>query len=181
MTPIDPSTLTAAAALERIAATGFVESALMADADARRIPLAVLDTNVVLDLWYWNDKDALALRSALQEKRIACACTFGTLVELADVIGRAQFALTVAQQEELLETYADMSLTVAEDYAPSSVRCLDRDDQKFLDLAQAVKADWLFTKDKLVTRAGRKLRAAGTRTLTPKEWAALESQKAGAT
>lgn len=37
----------------------------------RETPLVVLDTNVLFDIWYWNDKDAQALKSAIFENRTA--------------------------------------------------------------------------------------------------------------
>lgn len=65
------------------------------------------------------------------------------------------------------------SLNPASIECPCPARCRDKDDQKFLDLAYAVGAELLFTKDKLVRRAAKKLARFGLRTLSPADWASF--------
>ena len=52
----------------------------------REVPLAVLDSNVVFDVWYWNDKDAQALKTAILEKRLQLVSTPSCLKEFAVVL-----------------------------------------------------------------------------------------------
>ena len=51
----------------------------------RKVPLAVLDSNVVFDVWYWNDKDAQVLKTAILEKRLQLVSTPSCLKEFAVV------------------------------------------------------------------------------------------------
>lgn len=133
--------------------------------------LVVLDTNVVLDLWYWHDAKAQALQAVLNEKRlipvVSCAC----LMELADVVSRAKFALADTAKIALLEEYGALAQIVSDPVrCPHTVR--DPDDQKFLDLAVAVRARWLVTKDKLLLKAARREKG-GLKALEPARFAAL--------
>lgn len=128
--------------------------------------LAVIDTNVILDMLFWKDPHTEKLLAALREKKFFAVRSRETIEELADVITRSQFALSVPEQESLLRDWAQLSVPVRTDTV-SPVKCLDPDDQKFLDLSVSSHADVLITKDKLVIRAGRKLCKRGLKVLTP--------------
>ena len=58
--------------------------------------------------------------------------------------------------------------------APGDVslpRCVDPDDQKFLELALAVGARWLLSKDKELLKLDRRVCSAGLfRILRPQDW-----------
>ncbi|MGN1208960.1 MAG: putative toxin-antitoxin system toxin component, PIN family [Duodenibacillus sp.] len=128
-------------------------------------PFVVLDTNVVLDVWYWKDAGAQPLAKALQghllKPVVSCAC----LAELADVVSRAKFGLSINEQSALLENYGAMAHIVTDPpVCRHTVR--DPDDQKFLDLAVAVGARWLLTKDKLLSKAARREKG-GLKALEP--------------
>lgn len=130
-------------------------------------PVVVIDTNVWLDLLYWRDKDACDLKQRIQRREFVICITLACLEELADVISRTHFALDKTQQLAFLDEVLKLT-TVVSTPESSAVRCRDEDDQKFLDLAQAVGADYLLSKDKLVLRAGKRLKKFGTLSLTPK-------------
>lgn len=142
-----------------------VDSASVADSN-RDIPLAVIDTNVWLDLYFWDDAGVESLKALIEAKRISVCTTLECLEELADVIHRPQFALTVEKQHELLKRVLSVCTLVVQP-TDVTVKCRDGDDQKFLNLAHALKADFLVTKDKLVLKAGKKLKKFGTLTVTP--------------
>lgn len=91
-----------------------------------------------------------------------------TVDELADVIRRPLFELTVANQCEILRLWHSLSfgITIPADFT-TTLRCKDRDDVKFLRLADFVKADFVVTKDKAVLKAGKRAKRSGTIVLTP--------------
>ena len=138
----------------------------------RSKPLVIIDTNVWLDILYWHDAQVETLGEKLQSRALTVCVTLETVEELADVISRKQFGLDDLEQRKLVTRVLDQSVLVQTPPA-SHVKCRDADDQKFLDLAQSVKADYLITKDKLVLKAGKRLKSLGTRTLEPKAFEAL--------
>lgn len=143
---------------------------------------AVLDTNVVLDLYYWKDAHCETLAKDLAAGRLIAVTSVACLEELADVLSRPHFGLSEGEQLAALQAYAEAARIVAMNASlnpastpasiecPCPARCRDKDDQKFLDLAYALGADLLFTKDKLVRRAAKKLARFGLRTLSPADW-----------
>lgn len=133
-------------------------------ADVR--PRVVIDTNVWLDILYWHDKSVEPLTEFLENRSIAAFTSIQCVEEFADVISRKQFHLEDRQQIDLLNRLLSLTLVCSSETA-APVKCPDPDDQKFLDLAFCVKSDFLVTKDKLVLKAGKRLRVHGTKTLTP--------------
>ena len=134
----------------------------------RTRPVAVIDTNVLLDFWFWEDKTAAPVKDALYYDRFWAVRSDDTVDELADVIRRPQFELTVANQCEILRLWHSLSfgITIPADFT-TTLRCKDRDDVKFLRLADFVKADFVVTKDKAVLKAGKRAKRNGTVVLTP--------------
>ena len=118
----------------------------------------VFDTNVLLDLFVFNDFRALHLKQLLVEKQIDALASPKTLEEFADVISRELFSLEPAAQEQILLEWRSLA-RIVEDQSllPSPWHCLDPDDQVFLDLAFTVKPCILISKDnevlKLATKA----------------------------
>ncbi len=117
----------------------------------------VFDTNVLLDLFVFNDFRALHLKQVLIEGNIEALATQSTLEEFADVIARPLFSLDEAQQEltlnqwlSLAKVFDDQSLVKA------PWVCQDPDDQVFLDLAYTVKPCILISKDNEVLRFANK-------------------------
>jgi len=51
------------------------------------------------------------------------------------------------------------------------LRCTDRDDQMFIDLALACGARWLLSRDRAVLKLGKRARLLGLDILTPAVWA----------
>ena len=77
-----------------------------------------------------------------------------------------------ANKSEALETIARLSRLVAPEPPPADApplpKCRDRDDQKFLELAHASRADWLVSKDRAVLKlAKRTARDFGFRIAQP--------------
>lgn len=115
--------------------------------------LAVLDTNVLLDLFVFNDFRAIHLKQQLITGQIKALATPITLEEFADVIARPLFSLDQAIQEKIHLEWLKL-VTVLEDEAlvRSPWTCQDTDDQVFLDLAFTAKPCTLISKDNEVLR-----------------------------
>jgi predicted nucleic acid-binding protein len=129
----------------------------------------VLDTNVVLDLLHFDDAAARPLLRALDDGRVRCVVTDATLEEWRRVLAYPEFALDSMQRAARLARYQDLSHTVAGPVADMALpRCSDPDDQKFIELAAAVPAEGLVSKDRAVLKLRRRC-APYFRIMTPAE------------
>ena len=112
----------------------------------------VLDTNIVLDLWLYNDPATPALLAALENKTVQWLATQVMRDELERVLAYTHIAqrLALAQRsaQDILvqfDTHAQLMLI-----APKALFvCKDTDDQKFIDLAAQHQVQ-LLSKDKAV-------------------------------
>ena len=113
----------------------------------------VFDTNVLLDLFVFNDFRALHLKQALLEHKIDAFASPKTLEEFADVISRPLFSLESTEQEKILLQWKSLA-RILDDQSllPSPWRCQDPDDQIFLDLAFTAKPCTLISKDNEVLK-----------------------------
>jgi putative PIN family toxin of toxin-antitoxin system len=113
----------------------------------------VFDTNVLLDLFIFNDFRALHLKQALIEGKIEALATQKTLEEFADVISRPLFSLDEDQQIQVCSQWRDFA-KVMDDLGLIKAPwiCQDPDDQDFLDLAFTAKPCTLISKDNEVLR-----------------------------
>ena len=129
----------------------------------------VLDTNVVLDLLHFDDPAVAPIRRALQEGKAACIGNAACRDELAHVLSYPQFKIPEHEARRILDEYAALALPCESAGAelPPLPQCRDPDDQKFLELAQAAKADLLVTKDKALLALARKVGRLGLQILTP--------------
>jgi putative PIN family toxin of toxin-antitoxin system len=108
----------------------------------------VFDTNVLLDLFVFNDFRALHLKQALLEQKIDALASSKTLEEFADVISRPLFSLEATEQKKILQQWSSLARVLSDQTLLSSPwRCQDRDDQVFLDLAFTAKPCTLISKD----------------------------------
>lgn len=123
----------------------------------------VLDTNVVLDLLYWNDPAATPLMSALEDGSASAVTDTRCFQELQQVLRLDRFELDPSAQQALALRYRDICQWHDTPAVParSLPRCKDPDDQKFLELALAADADLLVTKDKALLALERRRQALG--------------------
>ena len=135
----------------------------------------VLDTNVVLDLLHFADPAAAPIRRALMAGKAACIGNAACLDELAHVLSYPQFKIPEHEARRILDEYAALALPCESAGAdlPLLPQCRDPDDQKFLELAQAAKADLLVTKDKALLALAKKAGRFGFRIATPARVAEL--------
>lgn len=128
----------------------------------------VLDTNVVLDLFHWANVDAVPIMAALEAGRIECLVDERTLDELQRVLTYPQLKLTPDMIAERYARYRALITLVPAGEAAPLPRCKDRDDQKFLELAERSGADLLVSKDKALLKLRGRTKLA-FRIVKPKE------------
>ena len=115
--------------------------------------IAVFDTNVLLDLFVFNDFRAIHLKQALLDKKIDAIATPRTLEEFADVLSRPLFSLTTVDQEKILQQWTSLARILDDkNIVQSPWKCQDPDDQVFLDLAYTVRPCTLISKDNEVLK-----------------------------
>lgn len=137
----------------------------------------VLDTNVVLDLFHWANVDAVPIMAALEAGRIECLVDESTLDELRRVLTYPQLKLTPDMIAERYARYSKLVTIIPAGEAAPLPRCKDRDDQKFLELAERSGADLLVSKDKALLKLRGRTRLA-FRIMKPKD-ASLLLDEAG--
>ena len=113
----------------------------------------IFDTNVLLDIFVFNDFRAIQIKTALIDHQVKALATPKTIEEFADVISRPLFSLDQVMQEQILNQW-HLLANVIEDEALSSApwQCQDPDDQVFLDLAYSNRPCTLISKDNEVIK-----------------------------
>ncbi len=127
----------------------------------------VIDTNIVLDLFVFNDAAAVPLRDALEAREVEWLATDAMRIELARVLGYPKIAPRLAfyklADADVLGAF-DRHARIVDAAPPAGIRCTDADDQIYIDLAVAHRA-LLLSKDRavLVTRKRLGLRGVTVR------------------
>ena len=128
----------------------------------------VLDTNIVLDLWVFDDPRTHALRARIEAGAVRWRATAAMREELVRVLDYPQIAARRALHglaaQEVLARF-DRHAELVGDASPAPMACQDPDDQIFIDLAVAHGAQ-LWSKDRRVQALRRRLAAAGAELLT---------------
>lgn len=123
----------------------------------------VIDTNVVLDLFMFEDASAAPLRQALEAGQLSWLASAAMREELLRVLDYPQIArhLPAEGAAPVLAAFDRHARLL--DAAPRCVYvCRDADDQKFIDLAAAHGAG-LISKDAAVLSMARRLQRLGVR------------------
>lgn len=125
--------------------------------------LVVIDTNIILDLFVFQDAVQTALLQALRAGQLQWLATSAMQQELAHVLARDSTQLQAhkkgVQTSDVMQAMVDLATWVP----PSPVcsfRCKDRTDQGFVDLAFSHQA-LLISKDKAVLKLARRMAAVG--------------------
>jgi predicted nucleic acid-binding protein len=120
-----------------------------------QIPL-VADTNVLLDLFVFRDPRVAVLRQQIDDCSLQIIYCQAMREEFTDVIARDTFGLSQAEQDAVLSAWEGLAQAhVLLQSAP--VRCIDPDDQVFIDLAYQAKPCILISKDLALVRLKHKL------------------------
>ena len=115
--------------------------------------IVVFDTNVLLDLFVFNDFRALHLKQALIDGKIDALASPKTLEEFADVIARPLFTLSAEQQKQITLQWHGLARVIPDEVLTKAPWvCQDPDDQVFLDLAYTNRPCILVSKDNEVLR-----------------------------
>ena len=125
----------------------------------------VLDTNIVLDVFVFNDTVAEPVRQALARNKLDWLATQPMRDELARVLAYPKIAArltfyTITFKDVL--TKFDQHARLVDIAPKASVTCSDPDDQKFIDLAVQHRA-LLLSKDRAIILMKKRLLAQGIR------------------
>ena len=141
--------------------------------EAKRI---VLDTNIWLDWLVFSDPGMSYLKLAVKENRANIFIDSACEAELERVLAYdlAKHTLDAAAQAACLAECRRIAKRI-DAPAPEAgrkllPRCVDPDDQKFLELALAARADVLITKDHKLLELARRTKAF--RILNPRKFSA---------
>lgn len=132
----------------------------------------VLDTNVCLDLFVFQDPRWSALLAAIESGAVEAITRADCREEYLVVLHYKHLPLDNDSRPLSAARFDALIKVVAP--PESGVRlpvCTDRDDQKFLELARDAGADVLITKDKALLKLGRRLAKAGMfKVMVPEAW-----------
>jgi len=126
-------------------------------------PCVVLDTNVLLDMWVFQDTHTALVHDHVKQAKVHWLVTAAMREELQRVLSYAHIvprlakhSMTAAEVLAEFDRWSQMQPTASR--APYV--CKDEDDQKFIDLAVAHRAH-LVSKDKQVLRLTHRLARLG--------------------
>lgn len=135
-------------------------------------PRVVIDTNVWLDLFVFEDPAAQPLAQALRDATLLALRSFQTDAELLAVLARPRFASFVGTSAPALMQHWRALAQCSPILGRSPWQCRDPHDQKFLDLAYCAHAQTLYTKDRALLRLARAARRDGLQIIGPAALAA---------
>jgi len=143
--------------------------------DTQAMTTLILDTNVWLDWLVFDDARLSQLGHAVDSGLVRLHATAPMLDEFAAVVKRPHFGLDAAAQGAARERqHAAVML-----HAPAPdcrLPCSDPDDRMFIDLAVALRVDWLVSRDKALLRLRRTAhRRFAIRIGTPEDWRAAQT------
>lgn len=139
-------------------------------------PRIILDTNIVLDLYVFQDPATQALHLALQQKAFCWIASAAMRDELERVLAYPQIAQRLARSHHALANDGaepaarvlarfDAQARIVPAASKAPVTCRDPDDQKFIDLAVAHQC-LLLSKDKAILCMKKRLLALSSYALT---------------
>lgn len=132
--------------------------------------MLVLDTNIALDLFVFQDAATEALRTAVERADGAWITTAAMREELARVLAYPQIARRLEAQtrpaQDVLDAF-DRCTRLVPEASKAAYTCKDPDDQKFIDLAAEHRAT-LVSKDDAVLCMAKRLARVGVRVC--REW-----------
>jgi putative PIN family toxin of toxin-antitoxin system len=137
----------------------------------------VLDTNVWLDWLVFDGNEVAGLKQARQDNAVEFVIDTACLDEVTRVLAYPEFSLGESAIAAKLATIGELARFFESAGAAATLpRCSDPDDQKFLQLASAAKADALITRDKALLKLGRRTRrTCGFSINAPRDWTLVQS------
>lgn len=140
----------------------------------------VLDTNVCLDLFVFDDARCTPLREVLDSGEVIAVTDEACRDEWLRVLSYPQLKLDTAAREAATARFDRIMqpwpTAAGEGDGVKPPRCRDPDDQKFLELAAKAKARWLLTRDDHLLALARRTQRDGLfEILTPQAWQLRQS------
>lgn len=134
-------------------------------------PIAVIDTQVLMDWLVFRDARIAPLVEAITGARLRWIATPAMHAELLHVLGRGVAASWAPDLTAINVAFERWRYLIGSP-APPAVRlvCRDPDDQMFIDLALAERARWLISRDRAVLALAKRARPHGVEILTPEAW-----------
>jgi putative PIN family toxin of toxin-antitoxin system len=126
-------------------------------------PVVVLDTNIVLDLWVFDNPSSQPLRAQVEQRQVRWLATAHMRCELERVLGYPHIARRLLVGERAANTilaHFDTYAQLQPDAPKAPYTCKDPDDQCFIDLAVQHQAR-LWSKDAHVLRMKNRLARCG--------------------
>jgi predicted nucleic acid-binding protein len=136
---------------------------MSAAADEQAPVRRVLDTNILLDLWVFDEPKAEALRTSLESGSTQWLATAAMREELARVLAYPQIVKRLTARALPADTvlaHFDRHAQLQSDAPKAPYACKDADDQKFIDLAVQHTAA-LHSKDAQVLCMKKRLERCG--------------------
>ncbi|HEY5804008.1 MAG TPA: putative toxin-antitoxin system toxin component, PIN family [Lysobacter sp.] len=133
----------------------------------------VLDTNVCLDLFVFDDPRVAALRSALASGDVVAVSNGECRNEWLRVLAYPQLRLDETTRSAAIAAFDAQVQCLPASTVPDGAlpRCADPDDQKFLRLAFTAGARWLLSRDDALLVLARRTRRDGLfDVLVPEAW-----------
>ena len=127
---------------------------------------------MLLDWLVFRDPSVQALAEDIGSGRLRWIATGAMREELERVLAYpqvARFGPDLLAVAALWDRHATLHPAPV---APAPMRCGDPDDQMFIDLAVALRARWLLTKDRELLRLAPRARAFGVEVVPPARWKA---------
>lgn len=140
-------------------------------------PRVVLDSNVWIDILVFDDIATRPIHAALANGALDAVIDARCLAELAHVLDYPHLARRTFDKAAALATVTRLAVMTDEAGqalgTPPLPKCKDRDDQKFLELAHAARANWLVSKDRALLKLDKRTaRDFGFRIAQPAPFAA---------
>jgi uncharacterized protein len=112
-------------------------------------PRAVIDTNVLLDFWVFDDAASRPLRTAVENGQVNALRSGDSVDEFTQVIMREKFELATEARFGILRDWDRLATPIERVFAYTA------------------RADWLVTKDKALLKLARRARRDGLMILAP--------------
>jgi putative PIN family toxin of toxin-antitoxin system len=128
-------------------------------------PNVVLDTNILLDLFYFKDPSVQELFNRLVQRKITAYTCPDIWAELEEVLARKPFDQSIEQIKAIRDKNSPLFEWLTPGVKKSGIKCLDPDDQIFIELAITVAPCLLITKDRDLLRLSKRLLQVNVRTL----------------
>ena len=136
----------------------------------------ILDTNIWLDWFVFAqapDSAIAQLKQYISQRRNNCQVlmTPDMWDEWADVLGRVQFSIEPERQQAILRQTREIVQLVDTPPIPRQrIRCIDADDQMFIDAALNFSVSYLISKDRHLLKLRSRARPYHVWIGTPEDW-----------